>query len=64
MYIGSQKNRIRIQRGISIVVLIVSTIFLGTSIYRYTECGGPGYYVVKAITGLCLGGVMFRLAGK
>jgi hypothetical protein len=64
MYVYSNEERIRVQRGISIFILMVSTIFLITSIYRYVECGGPGYAIVKAITGLCVGGIMLRFASK
>ncbi|MNR58141.1 hypothetical protein D3C85_1790660 [compost metagenome] len=64
MYVYNDKHRIRIQLGISIFILIVSTLFFVSSVYRYVECGGSGYAIVKAITALCVGSVMLRLSSK
>ncbi len=64
VYIGSDKQRFRVQRFISLVLLAVSVFLLITNGYSYLLCGGAGYPVFKAVTCLCVGSVMFYFSKR
>jgi len=63
-WIGSEKDRFRAQRWISIIVLCVGTLFLISNIYQYVSCQGPGYPIFKALVVMAIGTGMFYISDK
>ncbi|OPK11419.1 hypothetical protein PS928_01916 [Pseudomonas fluorescens] len=61
---GSKKDRFRVQRWISIIVLCVGALFLISGIYQYVSCQGPGYPIFKALVMMGVASVMFYIADK
>ncbi|VVO15058.1 hypothetical protein PS833_03744 [Pseudomonas fluorescens] len=61
---GSIKDRFRVQRRISIIVLCVGALFLISGIYQYVSCQGPGYPIFKAFVLMGVGSVMFYISDK
>ncbi|MDU8501266.1 hypothetical protein RYB01_19035 [Pseudomonas syringae] len=64
MYFGSDKQRFRFQRFISLVLLAVSVFLLITNGYSYLMCGGAGYPVFKAVICLCVGFIMLYFSKR
>jgi uncharacterized membrane-anchored protein len=61
---GSEKNRFRVQRWISIIVLFFALILLISKIYMFVACDGAGYDIVKGFVATGVGCLMFYISNK
>lgn len=64
VWIGRNKRRLQMQRGISISILLIALLFLICAIYQYVACQGSGYTVFKGGVATALGCVMTYFSKK
>jgi len=61
---GSEKNRYRAQRWISIIVLFFALMLLISKIYLFVAGDGSGYEICKGLVATGVGFLMLYLSNK
>lgn len=64
MWIGTEKERFRLQRWLSIIVLCAGALTLIPALYQYAACQVPGDELFKPAFATALGGVMLYFSDK